>query len=142
MLKRRAIQALKALLELAQHPGRWRSVSDLAACQGLPAPMLEQVLLQLRRAGLVVARRGRSGGYRLAHLPQTISLGAIFAAVDASPAGSDAGSEAEDQVLTALQQRLQRALARELAQLTLAELLYDLQSARASLREDGGLLLG
>lgn len=66
MLGRQAIHAIKALLELAAEPQQWRSVNDLAAAQDLPAPMLEQLLLKLRRAQLLEARRGRLGGYRLA----------------------------------------------------------------------------
>jgi hypothetical protein len=45
-------------------------------------------------------------------------------------------------VAALLQQRLARAIERELERLTLAELLYDLRSARASLSEEGGLMLG
>ena len=52
MLGRRGDYAIRALLELALQPGGWRSVADLAEAQDLPAPMLEQLLLQLRRAGL------------------------------------------------------------------------------------------
>ncbi|MFN9645247.1 MAG: Rrf2 family transcriptional regulator, partial [Cyanobacteriota bacterium] len=62
MIGRTGVQALKALLELAQDPTLWRSVSDLAAAQSLPAPRLEQLLLRLRRAGVLEARRGRQGG--------------------------------------------------------------------------------
>jgi Rrf2 family protein len=142
MLKRQATHALKALLAMAQEPARWRSVRDLATSQELPAPMLEQLLLRLRRAGLVVARRGRRGGYRLARSPQAIPLAAILAAVDSSVAAPDLGGGAEDQVLMALQRRLHHALTRELAHLTLEELLFDLRSTRAALREEGGLLLG
>ena len=38
---------------------------ELAKRQELPEARLEQILLQLRQAHLVEARRGRSGGYRL-----------------------------------------------------------------------------
>lgn len=61
MLRRAGLQALRALLELAQEPSRWRSVQAIAAAQQLPAPMLEQLLIQLRRAGVLEARRGRMG---------------------------------------------------------------------------------
>lgn len=47
MIGRTAIQALKALLALAQEPSQWLSVNDLAAAQALPAPYLEQLLLRL-----------------------------------------------------------------------------------------------
>ena len=52
-LRRSAVQALQALLQLAQEPQQWLSVSTVATAQELPAPMLEQLLLDLRRAGLV-----------------------------------------------------------------------------------------
>ena len=65
MLSRQASHALKALLGLAARPLEWQSTHALATAQHLPEPMLEQLLLRLRRAGLLDARRGRVGGYRL-----------------------------------------------------------------------------
>jgi DNA-binding IscR family transcriptional regulator len=47
--------------------------------------MLEQLLLRLRRAGLLEARRGRLGGYRLALPPPQIALNQVLAAVAAMP---------------------------------------------------------
>jgi Rrf2 family transcriptional regulator, iron-sulfur cluster assembly transcription factor len=61
MLSKQANHALKALLELAAEPERWRSTHALASAQQLPEPMLEQILLRLRRAGVLVARRGGLG---------------------------------------------------------------------------------
>lgn len=160
MISRTAIQALKALLELGQEPSRWRSVNDLAAAQSLPAPYLEQLLLRLRRAGVLEARRGRQGGYRLACRPADLSLARVLLAVGAWPGapvpqglGSGPGTlsqssidgapdPATERVATLLQQRLARAIERELERLTLEELLFDLHSARASLVEGGGLMLG
>lgn len=147
MISRTAIQALKALLELAQEPARWRSVNDLAAAQALPAPYLEQLFLRLRRAGVLEARRGRQGGYRLACRPVELSLSRVLVAVGAWPGGLQSHhggtpDPATERVATLLQQRLARAIERELERLTLEELLFDLQSARASLVEGGGLMLG
>lgn len=157
MLGRQAIHAIKALLELAAEPQQWRSVNDLAAAQDLPAPMLEQLLLKLRRAQLLEARRGRLGGYRLARPAAAIPLAEVLtglqhglasAAADAQEADvQEAGGTAEpgsasDRVTTLLERRLQQALERELARCSLAELLFDLRSASAELSEGGGLLLG
>ena len=148
MLRRSGIYALKALLELALDPPRWQSVNALALAQDLPAPMLEQLMLKLRRAALVEARRGRQGGYRLRRPPAEVPLAAILAAVDA-PAGSlialgDAQEDPRpsDRVTRVLNRRLLQALERELDQLTLEDLLFDLRSARAAFSESGGLLLG
>lgn len=160
MLAQAGLQAIKALLELGASPQRWRSVRQLAAAQALPAPMLEQLLLRLRRAGVLEARRGRLGGYRLAAAPEAITLAMILAAVTSAaadgetatplavgdaPASDNAtatAADASERVTGLLQQRLRRALQRELAQITLADLLYDLSSASAALSEEGGLLLG
>ncbi len=155
MLSRQASHALKALLELARDPQHWRSSHELAGAQQLPEPMLEQLLLRLRRAGLLVARRGRLGGYRLARDAGHISVAAVLAGLgEASDSGSGAGQRqgtvaataagpsAADRVTDALQQRLERARHQALEELTLAELLFDLRSAEASADAEGGLLLG
>jgi len=148
MLRRSGIYALKALLELALEPPRWQSVNALALAQDLPAPMLEQLMLKLRRAALVESRRGRQGGYRLRRLPADLPLAAILAAVDAPAASLMApmvpGDDAQpsDRVTRVLNRRLLQALERELDQLTLEDLLFDLRSARAAFSESGGLLLG
>jgi Rrf2 family iron-sulfur cluster assembly transcriptional regulator len=158
MLRKRGLYALKALLELAQQPQAWQSVNQLAKAQRLPAPMLEQLLLQLRRADLVEARRGRSGGYRLRRPAQETRLAEILSAVDVGPqldasiGGTidtvlgeeevEEAGKAGDRVVSALQRRLQRALEKELDALSLEELLFDLRSWQESLREDGGLMVG
>ncbi|MEI7953136.1 MAG: Rrf2 family transcriptional regulator [Synechococcaceae cyanobacterium ELA182] len=153
MLSRSAIHAIRALLELAETPQRWRSVHDLAAAQQLPEPLLEQLMLRLRRAAIVEARRGRQGGYRLARPAAAIPLATILAALTNTSAGPGPGPDqfgqpdtaapdATARVTVALERRLRQALERELARCTLEELLHDLRSARASLSDESGLLLG
>jgi Rrf2 family protein len=145
MLSRQASHALKALLELAGNPQQWRSTQQLATSQQLPEPMLEQLLLRLRRAGLLQARRGRHGGYRLAESAAAISLAAVLAGLGESSGdggkGELSGTPA-DQVTAALQRRLERAREQALAALTLEDLLFDLRSAEASADSGAGLLLG
>ena len=147
MLSKQANHALKALLELAAEPERWRSTHELAIAQQLPEPMLEQLLLRLRRAGLLVARRGLLGGYRLAEATGEISIAAVLAAVG-EPVGESkqqsvwSQSSPADQVTFGLQRRLERAQQRALEQLNLEELLFDLQSAAAGAEGWQGLLLG
>ena len=148
LLGRQAIHAIKALLELAAAPQNWRSVNDLARVQNLPAPMLEQLLLQLRRAGLLEARRGRLGGYRLAMAAESIPLAAVLTAIgvplgsEPSVAAGESSGAAAERVAALMERRLRGALERELQRCTLAELLYDLRSVRAELSDEGGLLMG
>jgi Rrf2 family cysteine metabolism transcriptional repressor len=54
---------------------------DIASHQQIPEPFLEQVLATLRRAGLVNAIRGSTGGYELARAPETISAADILRAL-------------------------------------------------------------
>ena len=56
--------------------------------------------------------------------------------------GPGDSSRAEQQVLSSMGRRLQAALDRELKQLTLQELLFDLQSWQECLSNEGGLMLG
>ena len=154
MLSRQATHALKALLLLAAEPQAWQSTHALAVAQQLPEPMLEQLLLRLRRTGLLTARRGRLGGYRLARPAREIALATVLAGLG-EPVGPgapglqshrDDGAEpqasAADQVTAALERRLERARQKALAELSLEDLLFDLRSAEASRDEQGGLLLG
>lgn len=85
LLGRQQIHALRALVCLASTPDRWRSVSEIASSQALPAAMLEQLLLRLRRGGLVEARRGRLGGYRLRGSPAAINLTMVLEALTPTP---------------------------------------------------------
>ena len=149
MLTRAGTIALRALVELARSPQSVLSGPELAKRQELPEARLEQILLQLRHAHLIEAKRGRSGGYRLSRPAEHLSVQEVLDAVggrrqlslDIEPAeGSigQAGQRLEEQ----LQHRLQRAVERELAQLSVAELLYDQRSWEASLDPDQGLMLG
>ncbi|OUT74123.1 MAG: hypothetical protein CBB79_02365 [Synechococcus sp. TMED19] len=151
MLTRAGTIALRALVELARQPHAHLSGPELARRQGLPEARLEQVLLQLRAAELVEARRGRSGGYRLKDRPEEITLANVLDAVGgrrrtlmpAERAVLEGSSAlAGDQLERQLLMRLERALERELGRLSLAELLYDQRSWEASLDPEGGLMLG
>jgi Rrf2 family transcriptional regulator, iron-sulfur cluster assembly transcription factor len=158
VISRSGVVALRALLAMVEEPQRWRSGADLALEQGLPAPFLEQVLLRLRRAGVLEARRGRHGGYRLLRPAAAVSLAEVLTAVAPAAVASAAvasaavepaadepapeGDAAACRVTDTLQRRLRAALTRELERLSLEDLCHDLRSSRAALRDEGGLLLG
>ncbi|MBL8959349.1 MAG: Rrf2 family transcriptional regulator, partial [Gemmatimonadetes bacterium] len=52
---------------------------DLAAREALSADYVEQILIRLRRAGLLVSTRGAKGGYSLARSPDAITVREIIA---------------------------------------------------------------
>jgi Rrf2 family protein len=53
---------------------------ELADAERLPADYVEQILLRLRRAGLVTSVRGARGGYLLARSPADISVRDVMSA--------------------------------------------------------------
>ena len=91
----RADYAVRAALELAARPGAWTKAEAVADAQGLPLPFLLQTLKTLRQEGLVEAKRGAEGGYRLAREPQDITVADLVRAVD-GPLASVAGTLVED----------------------------------------------
>jgi Rrf2 family protein len=83
MLSRRSKYGLKALLQLAQAPGKVPVlVSDLAERDGMPKKFLEAILLDLNRHGLVQSRKGKGGGYFLRRDPTEITFGDIVRALE------------------------------------------------------------
>jgi len=77
-----AIRALLMLAQEAHSAGASISADMLARRQTLPRKFLEAILGDLRRAGIVVSRRGPTGGYTLSRPAAQISLGDVFRAVD------------------------------------------------------------
>jgi Rrf2 family transcriptional regulator, cysteine metabolism repressor len=75
--------ALKAILDLALHYNAELVTSqDMAKRIDAPPKFLEQVLLELRKGGLIESRRGKIGGYRLSKSPDRITLGEVVRLVD------------------------------------------------------------
>lgn len=51
---------------------------EIAAQERLPADYVEQILLRLRRAGVITSTRGARGGYMLSRRPEEISIRAVI----------------------------------------------------------------
>jgi len=74
-ISRRTDYATRALVALALESGdRPVKIQELADRTDTPVSILEQVLPQLRSAGIVRSERGPSGGYRLNHAPENVTL--------------------------------------------------------------------
>jgi Rrf2 family transcriptional regulator, cysteine metabolism repressor len=79
----KAHYGLRAMTELAQAHGRGPlALSEIARAEHLSLGYLEQLMAALRRAGLVEATRGASGGYRLTREPAAITVGQIYRALE------------------------------------------------------------
>jgi Rrf2 family protein len=81
-LSARVDYALRAAAELAAAGAGPTTVGELAKEQDMPPKYLENILLQMRRAGLVRGQRGPEGGYVLARPAGEISLADVIRAVD------------------------------------------------------------
>jgi len=81
-LSARVDYALRAAAELAAGGDGPMSAEQLASAQKIPRKFLENIMLQLRRSGLVHSQRGPEGGYWLARPASSISLADIIRAVD------------------------------------------------------------
>jgi Rrf2 family protein len=81
-LTRRADYAVRAMLELARADGLLSSGRQLAEAAAIPPRFVAQVMGDLVSAGLVEARTGRSGGYRLRRAAREISILDVVEAVE------------------------------------------------------------
>lgn len=73
---------LYAMFYLAQHAGNGPQPLKSVAEIGVPEDYLEQLLGNLRRAGLVTTVRGAQGGYQLAKEPADVTVGDIIDATE------------------------------------------------------------
>jgi Rrf2 family protein len=83
MLSKKARHAFRALFVLANHRSSApMMISDIADRAGVPRKFLEQILLDLKRTGIVTSHRGKYGGYSLGRAPQEISFAEIIRTTD------------------------------------------------------------
>ncbi len=81
MLTQKARYALHAMLFLAKHDGL-ATVAGMAAAENIPRKFLEQILSALKINGLVIGKRGPSGGYLLSRPADKISFADILRCID------------------------------------------------------------
>src|SRR5436189_6292296 len=81
-LSAKADYALRASVELASLGDGHVKAEAVARAQSIPLRFLEQILLDLKHAGLVQSQRGAEGGYWLARPPAEIPLAEVIRAVE------------------------------------------------------------
>jgi Rrf2 family protein len=83
MLAQKTRYALRSLLYLAEESGGGPvQLARIAETQRVPPKYLELIMLDLKKAGLVVSTRGPRGGYLLAREASSISFGEIVRALE------------------------------------------------------------
>jgi Rrf2 family protein len=117
----KADYAVRAVVELASgSQDSPRKVDEVARAQHIPVSFLENILTQLRSAGLVRSQRGPEGGYWLAHPPEEVNLAQVIRAVEGPLVGVrglrpeevsyEGSAESLQQVWLALRANLRKVL--------------------------------
>jgi len=144
MLTQKARYALHALIVLAEHGGREpMMIADISEQAGVPRKFLEQILLGLKKRGIVQSLRGRAGGYLLGRPAKDISFADIIRETDGPLALSPCVSvtayhkcpDCDDEATCAIRKVLlaaRDATAEVLESRTLAQAVAGTRRARAS----------
>lgn len=83
MLTNKGKYGLKAMVYLAGlPPAKLAQIAEIAEANAIPKKFLDQILSELRNAGLVHSKKGKAGGYALAKAAGSISVGQIVRVLD------------------------------------------------------------
>jgi len=104
-ISKKSEYAVRALVEMAQRAREgviWQQISQIAELTGIPEKFLEQILLNLKNAGILKSRRGIEGGYSL-NLPENqITLDQILLVLEGAQAYAGSGGSADSDVIAVL----------------------------------------
>lgn len=118
--------ALLALIEIASRHDRKEplKICEITAKQGIPERYLEQILMNLRRSGIVQGQRGAKGGYVLTRDPWQITLQEIVISVEGNRAeqGTPDSSTVEKSLVQEVWQQAREASQATLSRYTLEDL--------------------
>lgn len=83
MLSQKAQYAFRALTHLVNHYEKGPVlISEIAQCKHIPLKFLENILLQLKNAGILDSKKGKGGGYYLKTHPSQTSVASVIRIVD------------------------------------------------------------
>jgi Rrf2 family protein len=143
----KADYAVRAVVELAAAADEEKPVKAerLATAQGIPLNFLENILGELRHAGIVRSHRGAEGGFRLARPATEVTIADVIRAVE-GPLASVRGGPPEDAAYSGAAEALPRVwiavranLRRVVEQVTIADIAAaKLPAAVEKLTEDPG----
>ncbi|HKQ61533.1 MAG TPA: Rrf2 family transcriptional regulator [Candidatus Polarisedimenticolaceae bacterium] len=95
-VSKRGEYGMRALCHLAERSGDGLlHIREIAREEQIPAKFLEGILLELKRAGFVLSRRGNEGGYALSRPAEQIYIGEVIRALDGPLAPMASAAELE-----------------------------------------------
>ena len=122
-ISKKAEYALRAVLAMCRGAhGAVFSIQSLAHDEHIPLKFLEQILLILRKGGLLHSKRGAGGGYTLGKPASRITLGEIIELVD-GPVEILPGGESVSTGLTNVFQELRADMQSWLSKVSMADVL-------------------
>lgn len=79
MLSKKTQYAFRALAHLAENHGKEPvKISTIATKQKIPLKFLENILVELKKAGILESKKGKGGGYMLKVSPRKINLAKVI----------------------------------------------------------------
>jgi Rrf2 family protein len=81
VISQKAKYALRSLVALARKEGPMM-IGEIASQERIPRKFLEQILLELKRHGIVQSKRGKLGGYDLLMAADCVTFGQVLRIVD------------------------------------------------------------
>jgi Rrf2 family transcriptional regulator, iron-sulfur cluster assembly transcription factor len=119
-LSTKARYGLRALCHVANRG--YASAQVIADRQAIPSRYLEEIIAELRKAGLVVGKRGPRGGYRLAKPPHEIAVADVLHALS-STAGTSPSPDPQDEITALVERSVDDRLLSAVRDLSLDQLL-------------------
>ncbi len=135
--------ASRAMLELSLHyEEKPLHIRDISKAQDIPQRFLEQILLQLKRAGYLRSHKGPRGGYFLSKPPSQINVAEVIRVMDGPLAPIDCVSVTAHEIcpheahcgLKGLWKEVRDAVAQIMEKATFQELAEKTRAARVGRR--------
>ena len=127
-VSQRTEYGIRAMIALARDFNDVVSIKELAERESIPETFLEQIMSDLRRAGLLESVRGAYGGYRLKDRPETITVSRVMEVLEGtlSPARCESGCERQVGCSTrSVLERIERSITETLDGIYLQDLVGD-----------------
>jgi Rrf2 family protein len=147
-ISKRTQYGLKAMLSLGSRFGEGPvPIATLSREDSIPIKFLELILLDLKASGLLESKKGPGGGYQLSRPPSTITIGSLIRIMEGPLAPLPCASETafrpcdecgdiESCGTRIIMRQVRDAIANVLDRTTLAELIRQVESARARGRRE------
>jgi Rrf2 family cysteine metabolism transcriptional repressor len=125
--------ALRTLVDLAgRKDGEVATVADIAKRRNIPPQYLEQILLLLKRGGLVKSLRGRQGGYILAREGTKVSLADVLALTEDALPEIRSGTDGLERTILKTWRRMNGQFVQSMRQVTIQDLLDEAETLSIS----------